>query len=133
MEFLQDKLTRDEWNNLEIPVSNEEKTILKLIIDGYEDLNITINNNQSLFTFLKIESIDNGMESYLFNKYFKDELSKIDKKYSVKDINSEKLSENIKLQKVKSTEMIKIGNFDKNIELYKNNIFEYVILVIFDK
>lgn len=60
MEFLQDKLTRDEWNNLEIPVSNEEKTILKLIIDGYEDLNITINNNQSLFTFLKIESIDNG-------------------------------------------------------------------------
>lgn len=128
MEFLQDKLTRDEWNNLEIPVSNEEKTILKLIIDGYEDLNITINNNQSLFTFLKIESIDNGMESYLFNKYFKDELSKIDKKYSIKDINSEKLSENIKLQKVKSTEMIKIGNFDKNIELYKNNIFEYVIL-----
>lgn len=68
------------------------------------------------------------MESYLFNKYFKDELSKIDKKYSIKDINSEKLSENIKLQKVKSTEMIKIGNFDKNIELYKNNIFEYVIL-----
>ena len=128
MEFLQDKLTRDEWNNLEIPVSNEEKTILKLIIDGYEDLNMTINNNQSLFTFLKIDSIDSGMDSYLFNKYFKDELTKIDKKYSIKDINSEKISENIKLQKVKSAEMVKISNFDKNIELYKNNIFEYVIL-----
>ena len=44
MNFLQqDKLTREEWNNLEKPINNEkEKTILKMIDNGYNEPNIVV-------------------------------------------------------------------------------------------
>lgn len=128
MEFLQNKLTRDEWNNLEIPVSDIEREILNMIINGYNDIDIVVNDNLSLLSVLKIDNINDSLELYLFNKYFKDDIKKINKKYPTHLFKEEYEFNTIKLQKIKSTDSIKMNNFDNNIELFKTNIFEYVVL-----
>ena len=40
MDLTQTKLSRTEWNGIEIPVSMREKEILRLIIQGFDDVNI---------------------------------------------------------------------------------------------
>ena len=69
MDLTQSKLTKSEWMNVEIPVSDNEKVILKLINDGCEDVNIRINKNLSLFQMMKIEFSEEN-ESHLFKEYF---------------------------------------------------------------
>ena len=69
MELIQRKLTKSEWEGIEIPVSEEEKEILKLIKNGFGDVNIKYNNNQSLLSYMRIdESLI--MYEYLFKEYF---------------------------------------------------------------
>jgi hypothetical protein len=55
MDLTQTKLTKTEWNNVEIPVSEDEKRVIQLIKQGYEDVNIRSNINQSIFQLIKIE------------------------------------------------------------------------------
>ena len=45
MDFNQDKLTKNEWNGTEIPISKEEKEILQMIRHGYHDVNYNYNKN----------------------------------------------------------------------------------------
>ena len=52
MDLKQRKLNRSEWNSIEVPVLKSEIDILNLIIKGYYDVNIRINNNNSIFMFL---------------------------------------------------------------------------------
>lgn len=128
MEFLQNKLTRDEWNNIEIPVNDTEREILSMIIKGFDNIDIIVNDNLSLLSVLKIDNINDSLELYLFNKYFKDDIKKINKKYPTHLFNEEYEFNTIKLQKIRSSDSVKLNNFDTNIELFKSNIFEYVIL-----
>ena len=55
MDLNQRKLIKSEWDSIEIPFSKSEIDVLHLIISGFHDVNIKINNNESLFTFLKID------------------------------------------------------------------------------
>ena len=82
MDFiLQTKLTKNEWESIETPVSKEELEILQLMIDGYENPNIKINKNK---TFLQMLKLDGGgavaensrqniekMDVYIFHEFFK--------------------------------------------------------------
>jgi hypothetical protein len=69
MDLKQRKLSKSEWDSIEIPVSEEETDILKLITTGYTDVNIKTNKTNSLFTFLKIE-YSQQMEDFLYNRHF---------------------------------------------------------------
>ena len=69
MDLNQRKLTKSEWQGIEVPVSSEEKEVLELIIRGFHDVNIKYNKHNSLFGFLKID-YGEVMEDYLYNKYF---------------------------------------------------------------
>ena len=40
MDLSQKKLSKSEWNNIEIPFPEKEKKILKLICDGYHNIDI---------------------------------------------------------------------------------------------
>ena len=60
MDLKQRKLIKSEWDSIEIPVSKQEIDILNLIVKGFHDVNIKINNNESIFTFLKIEYSTKG-------------------------------------------------------------------------
>ena len=68
MDLNQRKLSKSEWESIEIPVSKTEIDILNMIVKGFHDVNIKINNNNSIFSYLKIE-FSEKMENYLFNKY----------------------------------------------------------------
>ena len=64
------KLTGEEWNSIEIMETDEEMYILKLIIDGFHDVNKVFNRSLSLMSRMKITNTPE-MEDYLFNEYFK--------------------------------------------------------------
>ncbi len=125
MDLKQRKLNRSEWNSIEVSVSNTEIEILNLIIKGNNDVNIKINNNNSIFTFLKIE-FSEKMEDYIYNKYLRDRCDKIEAylKSSLSDYKKMKIDSIIKLN---STDKIRLERFDENA-IKKNDIYEYVLL-----
>ena len=56
MDLNQRKLNKSEWNSIEVPISGKEIEVLNMIIQGYSNTNIRINNNNSIFTFLSCNS-----------------------------------------------------------------------------
>ena len=48
MDLNQRKLTKEEWNGIEIPVNDREKNILNLITSGFHNVQIKNNHNLSL-------------------------------------------------------------------------------------
>ena len=54
MDLNQQKLSKREWDTTEIPVTPDEKEILKMIVSGYHDVNIIYNKNLSMINFLKL-------------------------------------------------------------------------------
>jgi len=125
MDLTQRKLKKSEWESIEIPVSRSEIDILRMIIDGYSDVNIRSNNNMSLFMFLKIEYTPK-MEDYLYNKYFKMIVDNIQKNIKVynKEYKDIKVDINIKIN---SADKIRLERND-NETIQKQNIYELVLL-----
>jgi hypothetical protein len=76
MDLKQRKLSKSEWESIEIPVSQSENEILKLIIAGFHNVHIKINKTNSIFTFLKIE-YNSQIEDFLYVKYFADNIKKL--------------------------------------------------------
>ena len=127
MDLTQSKLTKVEWGNAEIPVSETEKTILKLIKDGYENVNIRSNINQSLFQSMKVEhSVEN--EIFLYKKYFEKDIMSLCEKYNKKlkiPIVFQTISASSK--QPKKADIIRIEYMDKTLESKKPEIFEYIL------
>lgn len=129
MDLSQRKLSKQEWNNAEIPVSEDEKIILNLIHDGYNNVNIRMNVNLSLLQILKID-YSPDIEFYIFKKYFEkdiqDTLKKYDKtgKISISDI----LKQGSAVKSPKKADLIRIQNMDANYQLNQHKIFEVVLL-----
>ena len=67
MDFNQRKLTKMEWESIEVPVSMKEKEILKMIISGYHDSNHKYNSNNTILTFMKI-SYEESIEQYIYGR-----------------------------------------------------------------
>ena len=82
MDLKQRKLSKAEWESVEVPVSSSEKDVLSLICKGYHDIAIKYNKYNSLFSFLKIE-YSPKMEDYLYNKYFSNRINTFIKKYKI--------------------------------------------------
>ena len=76
MDLTQKKLSKFEWESIEIPENEKEQKILKMIMDGYTDLNISINQTTTVLSFLKINTdllspeYQNFIEVYIFENYF---------------------------------------------------------------
>jgi hypothetical protein len=118
MDLIQRKLTKLEWDTTEVPVSVTEKKVLELISDGYDNVNIKINHNNSLFMFLKIE-FSKEMEDYLYNKYFNEKIQKMKKTYDMSFL-TQTVSSNIQIKKA---DMIRLQNNTvdtiQNVEIYE--------------
>jgi hypothetical protein len=82
MSLKQQKLSKSEWDSIEIPVSDEEKKILRLIISGFTDVNIKYNDTDSLFSFLKLD-YSSGLEEFLYNKHFANKIKILIKTYNL--------------------------------------------------
>ena len=133
MELIQRKLTKSEWEGIEIPVSEEEKEILKLIKNGFGDVNIKYNNNQSLLSYMRIdESLI--MYEYLFKEYFQSIIDKLCKKFNL-DIKF-KFKNNKKIVP-KKADLFRIKNINQNNKFpYIGNtqfkIFEFILIEIIE-
>ena len=115
MDLKQRKLNKSEWESVEIPVSSSENDVLKMIIAGFHDVNTKTNNNSSLISFLKIEHISK-MEDYLFTKYFKQRIDKIetDTKAMIPEYKMTQVDSNIQ---IKGADKIRLErNDDTNIK-----------------
>lgn len=127
MDLAQRKLSKEEWDSLEVPVSQDELRILKLIQDGYDNVNIVYNDTLSLINFIKIS--EGGTEEhhrFLYDEYIKTPFDNLTKKYKLKLAKTEKKKK--KKTKLKKADIIRIQNTDKKIKAIRYKIFEFVIL-----
>lgn len=125
MDLKQRKLNRSEWNSIEVAVPKSEIDVLQLIIAGFSDVNIRINNNNSIFTFLKIE-YNEKMEDQLYNKYLRERVEKIEA--ALKKLNPEYKAMKIESKdKINSADKIRLERYDENA-LKKNDIYEFLLL-----
>ena len=79
MNFLQQtKLTKTEWDMIEIPVESEkERQILTMIQSGYDNTELQYNPYVCVSEFLHIS---NEYDQYMFDNVFLDKINKINKK-----------------------------------------------------
>jgi hypothetical protein len=131
MDLTQSKLTRAEWNNIEIPVSDTEKQVMDLILKGYYDVNIKHNKTQSLYSFTKIEQTPEN-ETYLYRKYFEPEIKAIIKKYTTPESPFWTFdptgSTTTALKKMKSIDLLRIQNLETNIDRSREILFEFLLI-----
>ena len=162
MDFTQNKLSKTEWESIEKPVSEDEKKILKVIMDGYQTINIRFNDNLTMIQVLNIIPT-NEIHNYLFKEYFSSIINQIIEKLNVlinnknKQAKKEKskvdnlleleLIEHIKnwmdkinptkleseIKKIKKIDMFRIKNMSETIHNKKSIIFEYLILEFCEK
>jgi hypothetical protein len=127
MDLTQLKLSREEWESIEIPTSIDEKQILKMIIDGYNDVNVRSNHNQSMLSFVKIEKTTE-IEYFLYQKYFEKVIKEPLEKYGkALKITLETL-EGSSLKRLKSADTIRLQNLENNIKTNQKYIFEFLLI-----
>ena len=125
MDLKQRKLNRSEWESIEVPVSKSEIDVLKLIIDGYHNVNIRVNTNKSIFTFLKID-YTTKMEEYLYNKYFREQVNKIEGQILLIDPLYKKIEVD-GIIKLNSIDRVRLERNDESA-IKKENIYEFLLL-----
>jgi hypothetical protein len=130
MDLTQRKLTRSEWETIEVPVSQSEKQILKMIVAGYSDVNIRTNDHLSVYSYLKIDKSPET-ERLLFNKYFEDLLTKPIAKYGkdtpLADITFQPIGGG-ELKHMKSVDKFRIQNLDSTLGDNKDLVFEFLLI-----
>ena len=130
MDLNQHKLSKSEWESIEVPVSQEEKEILNLIITGYNDVNKKYNKYDSLFTFLKIE-YNTAMEDHLYNKYFSKKIGLL--KSSLPDENAKLIDISVNSKpSVKKADLIRIDKNDSS-KLSSSDVYELLLIELIEK
>lgn len=69
MDLKQRKLSKSEWENLELPVSAPELAVLRLITQGYHNLQLSLHSTESLLAHLKLEP-SAAMDEFLYARFF---------------------------------------------------------------
>jgi len=106
------KLTKSEWDALEVPVSDSQLNILKMIRDGYHNPKINYNPTFSLRSFMKIDEKSKKNEK---NENFSKNDTKNDKKNNTKNnVKNEKNEKNTKnSKKIQKIDQYDLYFFDK--------------------
>ncbi len=131
MDLRQTKLTKNEWDALEVPVQKDELKILKMIYSGYEDLNIVYNDTYSLMSFIKIGHDIDKFQTHFYKKYFEKKFSAIHKKRGLKyPLLVFSSNKNVVIKKA---DEIRIKNSEKKLENVQDELFEFVIINLLSK
>jgi len=130
MDLLQRKLNKSEWDAIEIAISKSEMDVLNMIMQGYHDVNVKINNHLSIFTFLKIE-FSEKIEDYLFNVYLRKRVSKMEETMKVLQPSYKQLKLDPDV-KINSADKIRLERFDED-SLKAHDIYEFLLLTHMEK
>ncbi len=82
MNLNQVKLNKKEWEAIEVPCDKHEIEILKIIQNGYFNVNIKHNNALSILSFMKINKNHELYHHYFYDLYFKSKIDTLIKKYN---------------------------------------------------
>jgi hypothetical protein len=152
MDLKQRKLSKSEWESIEVPVSKSEEEILQLIVQGANNPNYRINKANSLFSTLKIE-YSKPIEEHLYNTYFMETIRQLVAEFNLtyiqfcydptskrvsgkSDSNSDYDISNYQsdcyinvttMVKLKSADQIRVSRLDKGQNM---DVFENVILYL---
>jgi len=150
MDLKQRKLSKSEWDSIEIPVSKTENEILNLITNGYSNVHLKVNKTDSIFTHLKIE-YNPQIEEFLYVKFFADKIKEIILKNNITFIrfgsdNSAKRTKALEQQEIqastekihyvnvstivrlKSGDQIRLSRLDSElIDTANTNIYEFIL------
>ena len=130
MDLKQRKLNKSEWDSTEISVSDNELSVLNLIISGYHDVRTKINKNNSIFTFLKIE-FSEKMEDHIYNRFLRKRSDQIEQLLIDLDSTYKRMKIDVNI-KPNSSDRIRLERFDE--ETIKNNdIYEFILMLHLDK
>lgn len=130
MDLKQRKLTRSEWESTEVSVPKTELDILNLIISGFHDINIRVNNSNSIFSFLKIEYSEK-MEDYIYTKYLKKRVDAIESSLK-KIVLTYKFMKIDCTSKPNSVDKIRLERFDDKT-IQTNDVYELILLTHLEK
>ena len=122
MDLQQTKLTKSEWNNIEIPITSDEKNIVAMICGSYHNLNHSYNPSSSLIMHIKIVP-SKEIHQQLFVTYFQEHIGILIKKYSIPI-----KCPQAKTCKVKSADKIRIKHTEESLMQQKDGIFEFIVL-----
>ena len=135
MDLKQRKLSKSEWESIEIPVTKNEIEILQLIKNGYSNVNIKINKTDSLFTYLKIE-YSTQIEEFLYAKYFADKIKSIISKNNIEFIifGTKQQSSSAAIYYVNVAPIVRLNSGDQirlarldNLDDNNSNVYENVL------
>lgn len=125
MDFTQNKLTKAEWESIEVRLPQHELEILKLVYDGYDNVTLSYNKNVSLFETLKLGTADiDTMHNHLYEVYFEKVLNELSKKYKLQ-YKSPKLS---KKKSIKKIDKMRIENMNSRLDDIRDTLYEYVLI-----
>ena len=127
MDLTQRKLTKQEWEGIEVPVDEREKTVLKMIQQGFHNVDYKFNQNTTLIDYAKLEKSD-VMESYIFQEYLQTRLKKIYKKLGIE----RKLDTHAKIQP-KKRDLIRLNNVKETIVNKQSILYEFTVLELIEK
>ena len=122
MDLTQRKLTKAEWEGIEVPVNEKEQEILELMKKGYHDVMIKYNKTHSLLSHSRIVATP-AIHLFMYEKYFEKGIKKMCKKYE--------LTFDVKKSKkfvLKKADQFRIDNVDSSILRDQENIYEFIIL-----
>ena len=129
MNLSQRKLNKSEWNSVEIPVSQSEKNIINMIVNGFHNQNYSYNPTKTIRNHLKIEK-DEMVEIYIYNIYLHKKINQLNEKY---DLGYSK-EFTVNKKKINKINIMRIENNNK--DFIKNNaddVFEFKLMDILSK
>lgn len=127
MDLSQKKLTRAEWLNVEIPVSEEEQRVLDLIVEGYHNVNLKKNFHKTIVHEMKLNDVVN-IHEYLYTHYFSPLISPLITKHASSVFEGFQIQIKKSQKTLRKVEMLKINNMNDKIKSSKHTIFEFVLI-----
>jgi hypothetical protein len=128
MDLSQSKLSKTEWENIEIPVSPQEKRILTLLCRGFHDGYVCDNDTLSLFTFIKIEATPEN-EAYLYNLYFEKRVKEMRGFEGLEGLTFAPVAlSSKKNHQPRKIDMMRIENLKAEVTANQKNIIEFFML-----
>jgi hypothetical protein len=139
MDLKQRKLTKSEWEGIEIPVNKDEMEILNLIVNGFSNIHLKVNKTETIFTHLKID-YSTQIEEFLYAKFFADKIKNLIEKYQISFIhfktNTSRKIKNIEnnddyyinidtIVKLKSSDQIRLSRLNTNN--MSNDLYEFIL------
>jgi hypothetical protein len=138
--FEQSKLTRREWEGLEVPLPPAEVAVLKMITSGWHDTTVCTNPRNSLLTVTKLGSLA-APHDFIFTRFLLENVYELKSKYefiripeqfkeNTKNTNKSSKKQNKKNEaaKLSSADSIRLANIDYESLKKNTQIWEYAIL-----